>query len=334
MKRLLSSFGPKALLPGAALLLLCAPAARSAPRNPNTDWFSAAKYGVFMHFLPGNEASFAQVKDFDVAAVTRQLEDMGAGYFVVTLGQNSGYFISPNAAYDRVTGYAAGERCSTRDLPLELHRALAPRGIRLMLYLPCQVPNADRRAQKAFGLAQGRKDQPIDLEFARKWSGVIQEWADRYGEKVAGWWFDGGYAHIRFNDAIAAEYAAAVKHGNPKGIVTFNPGVRLIRYTKAEDYTAGELNDPLDVVPASRWVEDSQWHALTFVGAMWGQRGTRYTDDQWVGWARAVTARGGVITLDMGPNWDAKAGPIGSFAEGQVRQVKALKAALRPTSGR
>lgn len=63
--------------------------------------------------------------------------------------------ISPNPTYDRVTGYQPGQRCCTRDLPLDLYRALQPNGIRLMLYLQCQVPNRDARAQRAFGLAQG-----------------------------------------------------------------------------------------------------------------------------------------------------------------------------------
>ncbi|NLH17556.1 MAG: hypothetical protein GX455_13355 [Phycisphaerae bacterium] len=40
--------------------------------------------------------------------------------------------------------------------------------------------------------------------------------------------------------------------------------------------------------------------------------------------------QGGVVTLDMGPNWDPKAGPIGSLAEAQVAQVKAIRAALSP----
>jgi hypothetical protein len=259
---------------------------------------------------------------------------MGAKYFVITLGQNSGYFISPNATYDRSTGYAPGEKCSSRDLPLDLHRVLQPKGIRLMLYLPCQVPNGDARAQKAFGLPQGQKDQPIDLEFARKWALVIQEWADRYGEKIAGWWFDGGYAHVRFNEAIAGTYAVAVKHGNPRAIVTFNPGVRVVHYTEAEDYTAGELNNPLEVVPASRWMNGSQWHALTFLGANWGRHDTRYSNEQWANWVRAVTAGEGVVTLDMGPNWNPQAGPIGSFAEAQVNQVKAIKAALNQIKAR
>lgn len=313
---------------GSVCVLLSTSGSFADPHNPNTDWLKEAKYGAFMHFLPGSEGQFNLVKSFDVETVARQLEEMGTRYFVITLGQNSGYFNSPNATYNRFTGYAPGERCSSRDLPLDLCRALQPKRIRLMLYLPCQVPNQDARAQKSFGLPQGRKDQPINLEFAAKWAAVIQEWADRYGEKVAGWWFDGGYAHIHFNEAIAARYAAAVKHGNPKAIVTFNPGVRVVHHTQAEDYTAGELNDPLNVIPASRWLDGSQWHALTYVGSTWGRRDVRYSNAQWARWVRSVTAKEGVVTLDMGPNWNPQAGPIGSFAGNQVQQVKAIKAAM------
>ena len=302
------------------------------PSNPNTDWLSQTKYGVFIHFLPSGSVGLRQVEQFDVKALTGQLEEMGAGYLVLTLGQNSGCFNSPNAAYEKRTGYAPGERCSARDLPLDLYQALRPKGIRLMLYLPCQTPNADARAQKAFGLAQGAKDQPIDLVFAEKWSEVIQEWADRYGDKVSGWWFDGGYTHIQFSEAIATKYAVAVKHGNPKAIVTFNPGVKVIRWTQAEDYTAGELNEPLQVIPKGRWLAGSQWHALTYLGDNWGRRNTRFTDDQWGDWARKVTAQQGVLTLDMGPNYNAAAGPVGQLAEAQVKQVKAIRAALRQST--
>ena len=317
------------LLLWAGLPLLCG-ITHAAAYNPDTDWFKNARYGVFMHFLPGDAKGLALLKDFDVEALAGQLEDVGAKYFVITLGQNSGYMNSPNAAYEQRTGYAPGERCSTRDLPLDLNRALQPKGIRLMLYLPCQVPNGDARAQKAFSLPQGAKDQPIDLAFAEKWSEVIQEWSDRYGDKVSGWWFDGGYAHIQFNDAIADRYTAAVKHGNPKAIVTFNPGVKVIRWTKVEDYTAGELNEPLQVIPTGRWLEGSQWHALSYVGENWGRRNTRFRDEQWADWARKVTAHQGVFTLDMGPNYDATKGTVGSLAEPQVKQVKAIRAALRP----
>src|SRR6185369_7423219 len=120
--------------------------------NPSTEWLRNARYGIFMHFLPGDPKTFAMVDKFDVLALAKQLESSGAGYFVLTLGQNSGYYNAPNAVYDRYTGYRTGERCATRDLPLALEEVLRPKKIKLMLYLPCQVPNQDERAQKAFGL--------------------------------------------------------------------------------------------------------------------------------------------------------------------------------------
>jgi hypothetical protein len=217
-----------------------------------------------------------------------------------------------------------GERCSERDIPLELHQSLQPLGIRLMLYLPCQAPNGDPRAQKAFGLPQGSKDQPINPAFAMKWAKVIHEWAARYGDKVSGWWFDGGYDHIGFNNEIAEIYADAVKRANPSAIVTFNPGVKLVRHTKAEDYTAGELNEPFETIPTSRWVDGSQWHALTYLGSNWGRRDTRFPTTKWREWFDKVVANEGVLTLDLGPNWDRSTGPIGALAPAQLEQVRAL----------
>jgi alpha-L-fucosidase-like protein/parallel beta helix pectate lyase-like protein len=297
-------------------------------RNPNTDWFKNAQFGVFMHFLPGDAQGLARVKDFDVEALAGQLEAVGAKYLVLTLGQNSGFMNAPNATYERITDYAAGERCSTRDLPLDLYRALRPKSIKLMLYLPCQVPNRDARAQKAFGLPQGAKDQPIDIAFARKWADVIYDWSSRYGDKVVGWWFDGGYEWIGFNNDIALVYADAVKRGNPKAIVTFNPGVKLIRWTQAEDYTAGELNEPFGTMPTDRWVKGSQWHALTYLGSSWSKRDTRYPAERWAKWVGEVAEKEGVVTLDVGPNWNPDRGSIGSISAGQMAQLRQVQTAI------
>lgn len=313
------------------LLVLLSWRGQAMPNNSDTDWFRDAKYGVFIHFLPGDAESLARVQEFDVETLSSQLEELGAKYLVITLGQNSGFFNSPNTTYNHYTGYSPGERCSTRDLPLDLYQALKPKGIKLMLYLPCQTPNRDSRAQKAFGLPEGKRDQPIDLEFAQKWAHVIQEWSDRYGDKVSGWWFDGAYGRVHFNEQIAQVYAAAAKHGNPKAIVTFNPGVKLIRHTQAEDYTAGELNDPFGVLPSSRRVEGSQWHALTYMGSRWSARDTRFPSEQWARWVSTAVSRGGVVTLDMGPNWDPQVGPIGSLAQAQIEQLRAVQTTVKAT---
>lgn len=296
----------------------------ASEKSLHTDWLHQARVGAFMHFLPNTAASFANIDDFDAEELAKQLKSMGAKYFIFTLGQNSGWMNSPNSAYDRITGYAPGERCAKRDLPLDLYRALSPRGIRLILYLPCQVPNRDRRAQKAFGLQQTAGDRRIDAAFAKQWAEVIAEWSQRYGNKVSGWWFDGGYQRVNFNEEIASIYAAAAKIGNPDSLVTFNPGVRLIRYTQAEDYTAGELNDPFGMVPTSRWVDGSQWHALTYLGKSWGKRDLRQPTERWQKWVSEVVSKGGAVTLDVGPNMDPMVGPIGSISKEQSGQFKAI----------
>ena len=305
-------------------------AAEAGKQNPATDWMHTAKIGAFMHFLP-NAKNFKVVDQFDVAAVTKQLADSGVRYFVITLGQNSGYMNSPNATYDKIAGYAPGERCSKRDLPRELAAALKPYGIRLMLYLPCQTPNQDLQAAKAFGLLETplNHDRKINPAFAERWASVIREWSDRYGTAISGWWFDGGYAWIGFNSEIARLYAAAAKHGNPQAVVTFNPGVGLKRWTDAEDYTAGELNEPFKQTCNVRWLDGSQWHALTFLGKNWGKREPRYADTEWIAWVRAVTTNGGVVTLDAGPNYDASAAPVGTFSDAQLKQLRAITDALR-----
>jgi len=277
-----------------------------------------------MHVLPSDDATLREIGDFDVERLAQQLDAAHVKYFVLTLGQNSGYFTAPNAAYDRITGYQPGERCSARDLPLDLHRALSARNIRLMLYLPCQAPNQDARAQKAFGLATGVADQPIDTAFAERWASVIREWSTRYGDKVSGWWFDGGYESVHFNEAVAAIYSEAVRAGNDKALVTFNPGVGLERHTRAEDYTAGELNEPFTVVPTSRFVDGSQWHALTYLGSTWAARDTRYTTERWREWYTQVVAHGGAVTFDVGPNWDPRQGPVGGIDRVQFEQLRAI----------
>ncbi|MEI8288224.1 MAG: alpha-L-fucosidase [Verrucomicrobiota bacterium] len=319
---------PLTALCGADSSLAVNPSVPAARFSPAADWFHDARLGVFMHFYPGNTNQLALVDSFDVTAVARQLKEMGAAYLIITLGQNTGFYISPNSVYDRFLKCGPGEHCSRRDLPLDLYRALQAEGIRLMLYLPCQAPNRDARAQSAFGLPVGQRDQPINQEFARKWAQVIHEWSARYGDKVAGWWFDGGYQRILFNDAIAAIYADAVKRGNPRAIVTFNPGVKLVRHTQAEDYTAGELNNPFKILPTSRWVDGSQWHALTFLGSTWGRRDLRHPTADWTQWVSAATEKGGVVTLDLGPNKNAASAPIGTFSAEQVAQFKAIHRAL------
>lgn len=293
-----------------------------------TDWLSANGRGVFMHFLPGSSEDLQQVESFDVEALADQLAAVDAQYFVLTIYQNSGWFNAPNAEYDTVVGWQPGERCAKRDLPMELADALAKRNIRLMLYVTAQTPNRDTQAQRAYGLKEGPADQPIDVAFAKKWAKVFQEWSDRYGTKVCGWWVDGCYEWVNFNDEIGQIYGAALKHGNPQAIVALNPGVLRPEW-KPSDYTAGEINEPLGIAMDGRWSQGQQVQILTFLGDSWGRPNCRYTDAQWTEWMHTIRAKGGAVTLDANSNMNPDAGAIGRLNDEQFRQLQSIFRAVQ-----
>ncbi len=246
-------------------------ARKPMPEIPDTDWFRDARYGVFVHFLPGDAEQLAQVDDFDVEALARQLESVGAGYLILTLGQNSGFFNAPNPTYDRITGYGPGERTSRRDLPRTFTVRWSPGASGSCSTSPARHPTRTGARRGRSGCRRARRTSRSTWSSPGKWAEVIQDWSVRYGDRVAGWWFDGGYEWVGFNEEIAGIYAEAARRGNPRSIVTFNPGIGLKRWTRAESYTAGELTEPFDVVPASRWLEGSQWHALTYLGSHWSR---------------------------------------------------------------
>lgn len=320
-----------AVLPAVSMVVAAEPSDTNAPPAARrAEWLHRAQWGIFTHYLVGPEMTAEawnrQVDAFNVTGLVKQIEVSGAAYYVVTLGQNSGHYCSPNAAYDRISGIRPS-KCSRRDLVAELHAALAPKGIKLMLYLPSQTPCQDRAAKKAFGLPQDGWNEPIDEAFAKKWAEVIGEWSARYGRNVAGWWFDGAYGQVGFNEAIARIYAESARTGNPDSIVTFNPGIKLIRYTQAEDYTAGEINEPQKVTCGGRWVNGSQWHMLSYLGPTWGASPPRFKDAEVIEITRNAIKAGGVVT------WDVPIQPAGLIPEPFINQLVALRNGLPSPAG-
>lgn len=296
------------------------------PRNPNTGWMAGGR-GVFAHYLIGRN-EFGRIGEFDVNGLVAQLVDMKADWFCLTLGQNTGYMCAPNATYEEICGYEKGSHCSLRDIPAELIAALKPHGIRFMLYIPSQPPNTDANAEVSFGFPkEPANDNRMFNDFAaHKWARVIEEWSRRYGEGVDGWWFDGGYRHLRFNDEIAAMYAAAVKRGNPNAIVSFNEGLKssVDRWTFAGDYLAGEAREPFLETCRGRWLDDRQWHVLSYFGSSWSQGDTRYSEGQWIEWMRPVLRNGGAVTIDL-----AIDRMTGLFNQSQVNQLKRIFAEVK-----
>jgi hypothetical protein len=324
----------------------------------NTDWFKNAKWGVFCHYLgaPASsdggaeltaEAWDEQVSAFDVAGLAQQILSTGARYFFITLGQNSGHYCSPNATYDAFVGISPS-KCSRRDLVADLHAALSPHGVKLLVYSPAGAPAADPVAMEKLGWewgyeggwphAWGTKLTGKRLAaFQVKWEAIIREWSLRWGDKVCGWWFDGCYFAddmYRFPEPPNFEsFAAAAKAGNPNSLVAFNPGVLtpVVSISRFEDYTAGEIAEAFPACPG-RWVDappsypgdeahpgNTQYHILSYLGPTWGSGEPRFCDEFVVGYTKDVAAKGGVVT------WDVPILKSGLIPEAFVRQLSALK---------
>lgn len=308
--------------------------ASATPYNSNTDWFMNAKYGYLFHYLAGyNDIKGSNIEEwnnsvnsFDVNTFADQMEEAGAGYVIFTLGQNSGYYSSPNPTYETLAGYPVGAKTSTRDLPLDLYNALNPKGIKLILYLPSNAPAGDSFAANNMGLTiKNGYDWNVNHEFGDKWEQVIQTWSDRYGSKIAGWWFDGFYSWNGFDPTFAKKYTQAAKHGNPDAMVTFNPGISIQKNPQAEDYEdyiSGELGS-FSTVPSGRWLDGLQWHILSYLGSTWSKPEVKYTDLAITKYIKSVNQNQGVVTMD------AAIYRNGALSPGQFEQMKAIKASVR-----
>jgi alpha-L-fucosidase len=277
---------------------------------------------VFCHYLAGNDLSAdawnAQVDSFDVDALTRQLEVVGARFLFLTIGQNSGHYLAPNGAYDQYVGIRPS-KCSRRDLVAEVGAALAGRGIPLLVYLPSGAPAADPVAVERLGWEWGfeggwpqawgtRRTGKRLAEFQGRWEAVVREWSRRWGKAVRGWWIDGAYfadEMYRHEDAPNfASFAAAMRAGNREAIVAFNPGVKvpIVCHSESEDYSAGEIAQALPECPGP-WVERNghraRYHVLSYLGESWGQGQPRFPPELVAGYTRHVVGKGGVVSWDV-----------------------------------
>jgi alpha-L-fucosidase len=276
-----------------------------------------ARWGVMTHYLAdwisqsdgrGRSMSVddwnALIDRFDVEGLAEQLHTAGARYHILTIGQNSGFYLAPNPTYDRLTGITPS-RCSRRDLVADLAAALQKRGIKLIVYLPAGAPAGDRQARERL---QWQNGPHRNAEFQRMWEALIRDWSTRWGTKVAGWWFDGCYwPNTMYRTADPPNFttfAAAARAGNPESVLAFNPGVvdRSLSVTPEEDYTAGEINDPTRLMirrAEAGKVDGAQVHVLTYLGATWGKGAPRFSEEQLTTFCRTVARSGGVLTCDV-----------------------------------
>jgi hypothetical protein len=332
-----------------SFVLLAAPAFAGPERAA---WMKDARWGLMTHYLAdwkwrdeaeerslpegqwrtlGSPARWNEMVDaFDVEGLAQQLAEARVGYYLFTIGQNSGYYVAPNKTYDEIVGVAPS-RCSRRDLVSDLADALGKRGIRLMVYLPTGAPNGDRTAADAL---EWRNGPHPNLQFRQKWERVVRDWSLRFGRKVSGWWFDGAYWPNVMYRGAAPNYetlAAAVRAGNPDAAVAICPSpiLPMLTVSPVEDYTAGEVGNPAQFF-MHYWpprihegkVDGALLQMLSYLGRAWGRGAPRETPEQIVAWTGKVVREGGAVT------WDIPVRASGLIAEPFLPHLRALSAAF------
>jgi hypothetical protein len=184
------------------------------------------KLGLTTHYFPRLTEEVEEVTDrFDCARVARQCEEAGAAWFMLTLHHQPWLMQAPNEVLDRITGttdYTAG-----RDLAADLHEALSSRGIRMMLYLNLRI-DPDGGCLPPIKRALG--PCPPETETVEQVAEVYRVFAERYGERVSGWWGSGG---TQFETEELCAWARRVVKGG--GVMSFDVGTRGVTKAGRED---------------------------------------------------------------------------------------------------
>jgi hypothetical protein len=283
------------------------------------EWLHRGSFGLMVHYLitPAGDTDAAKtaelnriVDGFGLEAFIDQFASMGADWLIFTIGQNTGYYCSPNAFLDA----AAPGHTSRRDLILEIAGRLQGLGKRLITYLPAEVCAQSEAIHAAF--AWNPEDQSV---FQQRYRQFIRDYALKFGGLVHGWWFDGCYEWPVFHNSLYdwPAWIAAARAGNPEAIVAFNDGAfcigKLQPVTPLEDYHAGEVHmlqdgkiklgheddSPL-YLPDARFIEGVQWHALLPVDSTFeGGAPYHYSDEVLFGWVENCRRVGGAVTLNL-----------------------------------
>lgn len=215
------------------------------------DWFKDAGYGLMFQWTnratppKGSIKPWEQkVNDFDLKALVEMVEQSGAAYVLWSVTWGEQYISAPIKSLDHLIQ----GRTTKRDLLGEMADALQAKGIKLIFYYhygyDCNH-SIDADWMKVSGGYKADK-----TELYQNWVAIISEIGNRYGDKLNGWWFDGGqrYYNCHFDgtpgdqgilSAPFKELTEAAKRGNPARLVAYNSWVKP-RLTEYQDYYAGE----------------------------------------------------------------------------------------------
>jgi hypothetical protein len=207
----------------------------------DTRWFQKCRYGLMCHWTSesfprrGERKPYDQaVREFDVEGFAQQVQQTGAGFVVFTTSHAHHFFPAPLESLDHILP----GRTARRDLVADLADALGRRGVKLFLYYHLGA-SSDPAWLKATGFWETDTRRLFN-----NWMAMISEVGQRYGDRLAGWWFDDGAVSYYYRSAPWERLVTAAKSGNAQRLIAFNPW-ELPSPTEFQDYFCGEGNtDP------------------------------------------------------------------------------------------
>ncbi len=312
------------LIPQAARKIMAAAKERAMKMRASTDWFVAAKYGVTFHWGPrtqprrGPLKSFPEaVRDFNVDAFADMVVETGAGYVIFTSTHSPHWFPAPIQAIERIL---PGNTCQ-RDLIGDLADALNERDIKLILYYPGGRSNEPPEWGKASGWVGDRE------RYFKNFCEIFTEIGQRYGNKIAGYWFD--FCPFNVPHRFEPLYKAA-KTGNSNRIIAWNSWI-LRQPTYFQEYWAGEAGDSL-IIPDKKFFGDLQPHVWIIIDNEGAWVHTKpntdigpplYKTEKLIDYIKACNEKNIVVSMNVGIYQD------GTISPATLSQLRALRKAIK-----
>ena len=287
-------------------------------QTKNKPWLRDAKFGILVHYLntlqntkePWNQGKVTTweqcVKEFNTEKFAQQASEIGAKYVVFTVQQGDRNFCIPNNTFEKMTGYKRGTATVNRDLIADLYNSLNKRNIKLILYVTGDGVSRDYDAALKLDnpmlyASKNNNKFMVNDKWVKTWAKVLENISLRYGTKISGWWVDGAYPFIGYNDDRLKIFSDALKKGNPNAIIGFNMAPQRVVsfYSKWDDYTAGEMDYLGSLPPMDGRINGKQWHLVTFIGKDWAEPGVRFTPLEIANFMNNANKNKGTVTLDI-----------------------------------
>ena len=317
---------------------------RALDSRADLTWFRESGYGLMFHWTSesqpyrGARIPYPRAVDrFDVEGFAEMVASTGAAYVMLTANHAEPSFPAPLKYWENLyPGWT-----TDRDLVDEIISALGTRGIKLFLYLnPFTAYIKSARLRNLDGSRGYDKALQIHPDCREDYLAttcrLLEEIGDRYGQRLAGYWFDSFYQPLgQFGSFPMEPVFKAAKAGNPDRLTCFNWWIRPVG-TQWQEYWAAEVGNP-GILPASNEGgtgmahgagKGLNGHALLIMDDPWVHTGNntdiadpRQTEDALIPFIRDCNAKKAPVTVNLGIYQNGGVGPKAAELMNKVKDA-------------